>query len=105
MVSICADRTLRVPDPRTVARGYGIAIELADLGTWGDATLVSEYDPAGPVIRINTRALPVGSSCAVREHIDAAIAHELYHHREASGEIERLVSRKAREQSAAEHRP
>ena len=47
-----------MPDPRTAARGYGIAIELADLGSWGDATLVSEYDPAGPAIRINTRAIP-----------------------------------------------
>jgi hypothetical protein len=94
-----------VPDPRTVARERGVAIELADLGDWGDATLVSEYDPEGPVIRINTRALPAGSSCAVREHIDAAIAHELYHHGEASGEIERLRTREARERSAAEHRP
>jgi hypothetical protein len=94
-----------VPDPRTIARDHGVAIELADLGDWGTATLVSEYDPAGPVIRINTRALPAGSSCAVREHIDAAIAHELYHHAEAAGEIERLRTRAAREQSAAEHRP
>ncbi len=94
-----------MPDPRTAAREYGVAIELADLGAWGDATLVSEYDPDGPVIRINSRALPTGSSCEVREHIDAAIAHELYHHREALGEIERLPSREARERSAAEHRP
>ena len=94
-----------MPDPRTIARDHGVAIELADLGDWGTSTLVSEYDPAGPVIRINTRALPAGSSCAVREHIDAAIAHELYHHAEAAGEIERLRTRAARERSAAEHRP
>ncbi len=68
-------------------RERGIAIELADLGSWGDATLVSEYDPAGPVIRINTRAIPPGSSCDVREHIDRAVAHELYHHAEATGEV------------------
>jgi hypothetical protein len=92
-----------VPDPRTVARERGIAIELADLGAWGDATLVSEYDPAGPVIRINTRAIPPGSSCDVREHIDRAVTHELYHHAEATGTIERLPSRKAREQAAGEH--
>ena len=53
-------------DPRTLAREAGVAIELADLGDWGTATLVAEYDPAGPVIRINARALPVGSTCAVR---------------------------------------
>ncbi len=93
-----------MPDPRTVARDYGLAIELADLGAWGDATLVSEYDPAGPVIRINTRAIPAGSSCDVREHIDRAVAHELYHHREAIGEIARSTSREARERAAAEHR-
>ena len=92
-----------MPDPRTVARECGIAIELADLGTWGDATLVSEYDPAGPVIRINTRAIPVGSSCEVREHIDRAVLHELYHHAEARGTIAKLAGRKARERAAGEH--
>jgi hypothetical protein len=93
-----------VRDPRTAARERGIAIELADLGTWGDATLVSEYDPDGPVIRINTHAIPPGSSCDVREHIDRAIAHELYHHGEATGEIARLSDREARERAAGEHR-
>ena len=92
-----------MPDPRTVARERGIAIELADLGAWGEATLVSEYDPDGPVIRINTRAIPHGSSCEVREHIDRAVTHELYHHREAAGEIARLPHA-ARERAAAEHR-
>ncbi len=91
-------------DPREVARAYGIAIELADLGSWNDAKLVSEYDPEGPVIRINTRELPAGSSCEVREHIDRAVAHELYHHREALGEIPRLAGRAARERSAGEER-
>jgi len=94
-----------VPDPRTAARDCGIAIELADLGSWGEAALVSEYDPDGPVIRINTRAIPPGSSCDVREHIDRAVAHELYHHAEALGTIPRLPSRKARERAAGEHTP
>lgn len=94
-----------MPDPRSVAREHGIAIELADLGSWGDATLVSEYDPDGPVIRINTRAIPPGSSCEVREHIDRAVAHELYHHGEARGAVARLPSRKARERAAGEHQP
>ena len=92
-----------MPDPRTVARERGIAIELADLGEWGAATLVSEYDPAGPVIRINSRAIPAGSACDVREHIDRAVTHELYHHAEATGAIERLSGRKARERAAGEH--
>jgi hypothetical protein len=94
-----------MPDPRTAARESGIAIELADLGDWGSSTLVSEYDPDGPVIRINTRAIPAGSSCDVREHIDRAIAHELYHHAEAQGEIARITDREAREHAAGEHRP
>lgn len=92
-----------MPDPRTVARELGIAIELADLGSWGDATLVSEYDPDGPVIRINSRAIPAGSSCDVREHIDRAVTHELYHHAEATGARERLATHKARERAAGEH--
>lgn len=92
-----------MPDPRTIAREGGIAIELADLGSWGDATLVSEYDPAGPVIRINTRAIPSGSSCEVRAHIDRAVTHELYHHGEATGTIARIAGRKARERAAGEH--
>ncbi len=92
-----------MPDPRTVARERGIAIELADLGSWGDATLVSEYDPAGPVIRINTRAIPPGSSCDVREHIDRAVTHELYHHAEATGEVDKIASHRARERAAGEH--
>jgi hypothetical protein len=94
-----------VPDPRAVAREHGIPIELADLGVWGDAELVSEYDPDGPVIRINTRAIPHGSSCDVREHIDRAVAHELYHHEEATGTIARLPNREARERAAGEYRP
>jgi len=93
-----------VPDPRAAARAYGVAIELADLGVWGDATLVSEYDPRGPLIRINRRALPTGSAQAVREHVDRAVEHELYHHREALGEIPRIADRKARERAADEHR-
>ena len=90
----------RVPDVRTLAARYGVAIELADLGAWGTATLVAEYDPDGPVIRVNERALPTGSSCVVREHIDRAVAHELYHHREAIGEVPRLASRSERERAA-----
>jgi hypothetical protein len=89
-----------VPDVRGIAAEYGVRIELADLGDWGSARLIAEYDPAGPVIRVNEHALPHGSSCEVRDAIDLAIAHELYHHREASGEIPRIAGRTAREAAA-----
>ena len=75
-------------------------LEIAPLGDWGTTTLVAEYDPDGPVIRINEGALPHGSSCEVRDAIDRAIAHELYHHREAIGEIPRLAGRAERERAA-----
>jgi hypothetical protein len=87
-------------DVRSLAASYGVAIELADLGAWGTTTLVAEYDPQGPVIRINERCVPTGSSCIAREHIDRAIAHELYHHREAIGEVPRLATRAERERAA-----
>jgi len=89
-----------MPDVRGIAAAYGVRVELADLGDWGCATLVAEYDPDGPAIRINENALPAGSSCAVRDAIDRAIAHELYHHREAIGEIPRIAGRSAREAAA-----
>ena len=89
-----------MPDVRALAAAYGVRVELAALGDWGAATLVAEYDPDGPAIRINERALPQGSSCDVRDAIDRAIAHELYHHREAIGEIARIPDRTAREAAA-----
>jgi hypothetical protein len=95
-----------VPDVRALAAAYGVRVEVADLGDWGTARLIAEYDPAGPAIRVNERALPHGSSCEVRDAIDRAVAHELYHHREAIGEIPRITNRAAREAAAdafAEH--
>jgi hypothetical protein len=107
MASICAVRCRPVFDPRKVAAAYGVAIELADLGDWDRTLLVAEYDPAARTIRINERALAayrlacgVPSSCQVRAFIDYALAHELYHHREALGEIPRLPTRAQREAAA-----
>lgn len=89
-----------MPDVRGIAAAYGVRVELAQLGDWGSARLIAEYDPDGPAIRINESALPKGSSCDVRDAIDRAIAHELYHHREAIGEIPRIAGRAAREAAA-----
>lgn len=76
------------------ARAYGVTVEFADLGSWGSVELRSEYDPRGPVIRINNRL-------TMREELVAlCIYHELYHHREALGEITRLACRRDRETAA-----
>ena len=83
-----------------LAATYGVAVELADLGCWGSTTLVAEYDPTGPVIRVNERAIPSDSPRIAREHVERAIAHELYHHREAIGEVRRLHGREERERAA-----
>lgn len=96
-----------MPDIRTLAADAGVSIELSDLGDWGAATLVSEYEPGGPRIAINERAIDRyrtacggSSSCDVRSFIDFAIAHELYHHREATGQIAKLASHAEREAAA-----
>lgn len=80
-------------DVRAIAAAYGVRIEITDIGDWGRVRLIAEYDPDGPVIRVNSRE----SSLAV---IDRAIAHELYHHRDAIGEVARLAGRAAREAAA-----
>ena len=76
------------------ARAYGVAVEFADLGGWGAAELRSEYDAHGPVIRLNTR-LAMDDELVAR-----CIYHELYHHREAIGEVVRLRDRREREAAA-----
>jgi len=79
-------------DVRAIAAGFGVRVERADLGEWGSTWLVAEYDPAGPVIRVDSRVEDA--------RIDHAIAHELYHHREAIGEIARIAAPAAREAAA-----
>jgi hypothetical protein len=80
-----------VSDPVALARGARLAVEVADLGDWGAAALISEYDAARRVIRVNRRVL--GREEALRgpraraELFRRAIAHELYHHAVATGAI------------------
>jgi Zn-dependent peptidase ImmA (M78 family) len=71
---------------------YAVNVRFADLGDWGNAELRAEYDPDGPEIRVNERL--------ARELVPFAIAHELYHHQEAIGEIATLPDREARETAA-----
>jgi hypothetical protein len=83
---------------RAAAAARGVAIEITDLGWWGPARLIAEYDPAGPVIRIDARERArAGDPLAHEEH---AIAHELYHHLERTGEVPRLATRREREAAA-----
>jgi hypothetical protein len=81
-------------------REYGLAIVVEDLGDWDRDELRSEYDPHGPTIRINARVLRALATGARAEFIERAVAHELYHHRERIGEVERLTDRTARERAA-----
>jgi hypothetical protein len=94
-------------DARATAAAYGLAVELADLGGWGETTLIAEYDARARAIRINSRALETYrrrcgrlSPRDVREFIDFAVAHELFHHREAIGEEPRRGSYAEREAAA-----
>ena len=83
-----------------LAREYGVDVVFADLGDWGVDELRSEYDPSGPAIRINIRVAEQMSPSELGEFVAFATGHELYHHREMIGEIERLSERKDREIAA-----
>lgn len=78
-------------DPVALARAARLAVEVADLGDWGAAALISEYDAASGVIRVNRRALEreeaLRGARARAELFRRAIAHELYHHAVAAGAI------------------
>lgn len=75
-------------------------MQFADLGDWGIDELRSEYDPNGPVIRLNLRVAEELSSDELGEFITFCVGHELYHHREALGEVPRLEQRADRETAA-----
>jgi hypothetical protein len=71
---------------------YGVSVRFAELGDWGEDELRAEYDPAGPEIRIHIRL--------EADLVARAIGHELYHHREAIGEVAVLGNKRAREAAA-----
>jgi hypothetical protein len=62
--------------------------------------LRSEYDPDGPLIRINSRIVASLPRAQAEEFIAFAIGHELHHHREHCGQVTRLQDRAARETAA-----
>lgn len=83
-----------------LARYYGVTVAFADLGEWGVDELRSEYDPEGPSVRINSRIMETLLPDEAGEFITMALGHELYHHREHIGEVERMPSRVDREKAA-----
>ena len=83
-----------------LARSYGVRVEFADLGDWGADELRSEYDPHGPCIRINVRIAESLIAPELGDFVLFCVAHELYHHREFVGEIERLADPAERESAA-----
>lgn len=85
------------------ARSYGVAVAFADLGDWGSSQLFSEYDPAGPEIRLNVRVAERLEREELGEFVTLAIAHELYHHRECIGEVAVISDRAARERAATDY--
>lgn len=76
-------------------------IEFADLGDWGDAELRSEYDPQGPVIRINSRVAGRLPPEERADFVKRAIAHEMYHHMEHTGDVPVIADRVEREEAAS----
>lgn len=86
-----------------LAHAYGVRVEFADLGVWGADELRSEYDPDGPVIRVNQRIVEDLPLPDIGGFIAFAIGHELYHHREHRGEVTRLSDRAARETAANDY--
>lgn len=74
-------------------------VEVADLGRWGAASLVAEYDPADDTIRIDGRCVAtiraaLGDAEAER-FMTVAIAHETYHRdrpRATEGEVRAHVA-------------
>ncbi|MHB8145634.1 MAG: M78 family metallopeptidase domain-containing protein [Vulcanimicrobiaceae bacterium] len=83
-----------------LAREYGVEVQFADLGDWGVDELRSEYDPHGPLIRINVRIAEQLAAPELGEFVTFSIGHELYHHREHIGEVPHLPERKLREIAA-----
>ena len=83
-----------------LARRFGLHVEFADLGDWHPAQLRAEYDPDGALIRVNLRLLKTMPDSDARRFALFAVAHEIYHHREACGQVPRLRNLSERERAA-----
>jgi hypothetical protein len=85
------------------AREYGIAVRFVDLGAWSDGELRAEYDPTVPEIRINRRLADLLPAAERERFVELAVGHELYHHREYTGEVTKLPTKGEREAAADLH--
>jgi len=60
-----------------------VTISICDLGDWGAAWLLAEYDAADDAIRVNARAVEriaaVLGAAAVAPFVACAVAHERFH--------------------------
>jgi hypothetical protein len=61
----------------------GPAVEVCDLGDWGSAALLAEYDARDDAIRINVRAVEAVRAAlgkaAAAQFVACAVAHERFH--------------------------
>jgi hypothetical protein len=77
--------------PLRDARMRGLRVDVCDLGDWAPHALLAEYDRAGRTIRVSARAFgrarSRGGAAAGRAFLCAAVAHELYHHAVAEGDL------------------
>ena len=83
-----------------MARNYGVRVELAYLGDWGASNLYAEYEPRGPIIRLDREYVRALSGAKRYTFVSLAIGHELYHHCERIGAVQRIHDRVARENAA-----
>jgi hypothetical protein len=60
-----------------------VIVEIADLGRWGAAHLLAEYDPEDDAIRVDARAVAAVAAALgpaeARRFVACAVAHESYH--------------------------
>jgi len=60
-----------------------VIVEIVDLGVWGAASLLAEYDPCDDAIRVNARAVEAVQRALGAEEAErftaVAIEHERYH--------------------------
>lgn len=91
---------MNLPDVLRMARCEGVTVQLADLGEYRAGELRAEYDPRECAIRVNSRLLRRVDPAQAAAYLAHAIAHELYHHREHVGRMQRLPGRQARERAA-----